>query len=308
MTDAATASNCNACGVVLAGDEKEITGIDRLHGLPGTYHVIVCRHCGSGTTTPFVASADLHSLYPTDYNAYALPDSRVLSTLATGLFHWRYSRALRRHPLQGADRRYSRILDVGGGRGDLALILSRHGAQVAVMDPSETACATARSRGLHAINGTLESTPPPRSERFDALVFQHSLEHVISPAETLAAAREFLNANGSLLITVPNFGSQQRRRFGTHWFHLDLPRHRTHFTEVGLQRALTAAGFRSVELSTSTSPDGFAMSEYYCRSGQAPRTTTWRLATAGGGIATSPLVSVATGDGDILHATCSLST
>ncbi len=184
------------------------------------------------------------------------------------------------------------------------MMLSRHGAAVTVLDPSSPACTTARARGVRAIEGTLESLTLPRDERFDALVFQHSLEHVASPFETLETARGCIEPGGSLLITLPNFGSQSRQRFGTYWFHLDLPRHRTHFTEHGLREALERAGFGEIECTTSTSPDGFAMSEYYRRNGRAPRTTARRLTTAFAGITTSPLVSALTRDGDTLHASC----
>ena len=154
------------------------------------------------------------------------------------------------------------------------------------------------------LEGTLESVSPSDSGTFDALVFQHSLEHVTSPTITLGNARKFLTPNGSLLITLPNFGSQQRRRFGTYWFHLDLPRHRTHFTPAGLRLCLEQAGFGDIEISTSTSPDGFAMSEYYRRYERAPQDMPRRILAATSGIVTSPLVSVLTADGDMLHASC----
>jgi hypothetical protein len=66
-----------------------------------------------------------------------------------------------------------------------------------------------------------------------------------------------------VVVAVPNFGSRQARRFGDAWFHLDLPRHRTHFTPRGLDLVLRESGFDAVELGTSTTPDGLPNSVQY---------------------------------------------
>jgi hypothetical protein len=62
---------------------------------------------------------------------------------------------------------------------------------------------------------------------------------------------------------VPNFDSWQSRRFGTNWFHLDLPRHRSHFTPDGLEALLRRTGFVPLALEISTSGDGLPMSLQY---------------------------------------------
>jgi SAM-dependent methyltransferase len=98
---------------------------------------------------------------------------------------------------------------------------------------------------------------------FDAVAFQHALEHVVDPRDDLVRARELLRPGGLLLVAVPNFGSWQRRRFGAAWFHLDLPRHRTHFTSAGLGRLLAACGFEEAELTTATTRDGLANTAQY---------------------------------------------
>ena len=82
-----------------------------------------------------------------------------------------------------------------------------------------------------------------RRATYDAAVFRHSLEHVTDPVGALRRVRKALRPGGLVLISVPNFGCWQRRRFGSRWHHLDLPRHRVHFTHAGLERALEKAGF-----------------------------------------------------------------
>ena len=253
---------CAACGEPL-GKRPALRGFDRLYGRPGEHAVAVCSRCGSGRTLPFVSSDELGSFYPADYDAHGFPSNPVIRRLATALFERRYRRALTSEPLSElAARPPGNLLDVGSGRGDLGVVLGRRGWRVTGLEPSSQAVAEARQRGLVVDEGTLTDGRPRRGG-YDAVVFNHSLEHVVEPLEDLSVALGLLNPGGVVLITLPNFGSWQARRFGSRWFHLDLPRHRTHFTEAGLRALLQRAGFVGIRSATSTSADGLPMSFEY---------------------------------------------
>jgi hypothetical protein len=49
-----------------------------------------------------------------------------------------------------------------------------------------------------------------------------------------------------ILVGTPNLASLQARIGGARWYHLDVPRHRTHFTVRGLELALVRAGLEPV--------------------------------------------------------------
>jgi SAM-dependent methyltransferase len=262
------ASSCPACGAPL-DPQPALRGIDRLHGTPGEFEVRVCPACGSGRTFPVVGPDELEGFYPPSYNAYSFPAGRVAQLLATALYRWQYRRLLRRAPLDALRRRPpGRLLDVGAGRGDLGAVLSERGWDVTGLEPSAEACEEGRRRGLHMVQGTLAEAGPELEPHYDAVVFQHALEHVVEPSEDLARARDLLRPGGSILVVVPNFGSWQSRRFGDAWFHLDLPRHRSHFTAAGLERLLEAAGLEQLRLSTTTTADGLPNSLQYQRFGR----------------------------------------
>src|SRR5690242_8553798 len=107
---------CLACGAALDGADR-FAGRDRMLGTSGSFEVVVCRECGSGTTQPALRPEELGALYPEVYGPYAEPTG-VLAMVSHAIRTAQGARALRRFPLAGATGQ--RGLDVGCGRGDLA--------------------------------------------------------------------------------------------------------------------------------------------------------------------------------------------
>jgi SAM-dependent methyltransferase len=246
---------CPVCRSAPA-DDCLLSGPDRLHGTPGTFCVALCGSCGAGWTLPPASPEQLESFYPASYHAYAL-DRGLLGRAQDFARRMLLERALRRSPLQAlADRPAGLVVDVGCGRGDLGVAFMRHGWQVLGIEPSASACVVARSRGIDARVGTLESVGL-EDESADAVIMNHSLEHLPDPLGALAHVHRLLRPGGLLVISLPNFACWQRKRFRSAWFHLDLPRHRMHFASRSLELALSNAGF--VQLSISTTSESGAL-------------------------------------------------
>jgi SAM-dependent methyltransferase len=85
---------------------------------------------------------------------------------------------------------------------------------------------------------------PPAS--LDAVTLWHVLEHLDDPGAALARIAAWLAPGGVLLVGVPNLASLQARVGGDGWYHLDVPRHRVHFTAAGLDYLLRANHFTPV--------------------------------------------------------------
>ena len=98
---------------------------------------------------------------------------------------------------------------------------------------------------------------------FDAVVIWHVLEHADNPMQMIREAARILRPGGIIAIAVPNFGSFQARIFRESWFHLDLPRHRYHFTSDTLLQCLSRNGFSIINrhtFSIEQNPFGFIQS------------------------------------------------
>jgi len=237
---------CLACGGPLAADPAVIAR-DRMHEVPGAWSVHECLRCGSGTTLPLATDAELSAFYPDTYAPFDIPRG----LLATAMALLQRARD-RRFPLStlGAGNRGT-LLDVGCGRGDLAASWIASGWRVLGVEPSPEAASVAGSRGVDIVGRTLADARLDPS-LLDAVVFRHSLEHVLDPRADLMRAHELLRPGGHLAVIVPNWGSWQRHAFGEYWFPLELPRHRTHFTAGGLRAAIGSAGFQGIDIRPAT--------------------------------------------------------
>jgi SAM-dependent methyltransferase len=301
-----SAETCPVCGAAALSSEPALHGIDRLHGVPGSFTVVRCEACGAGVTRPGASPEELASFYPSGYGPYEQPGDPLVQLASAAIRAWQGWLAMRGSPLE-VTRQLApgRAVDVGCGRGDLGALLIRRGWRVTGVEPSADACAVARERGIDARQGTLADVPLEPAA-YEVAVFKHSLEHVTDPVADLRRVRDALRPGGLVLVTVPNFSSWQRRRFGARWYHLDLPRHRVHFTPAALRRALEAAGLEQVKLDTSTSTVGLPATVQYAVARRCLFPDGLRLRVASGlcalALPVSLLADRLAGAGDQLHA------
>jgi SAM-dependent methyltransferase len=251
-----------------------------------------------------VPAAELGRFYAATYGPYAEPAGALAQRVSRVIRARQASAAARGGVLAPVATRPEGVaLDVGCGRGDLAAALVARGWTAVGVEPSPSACAHARARGVEAREGTLLDVPLEPS-RYDFVLFNHSLEHTDDPVRDLALVHDALRPGGVVSIAVPNFGGAQARRFGPEWYHLDVPRHRTHFTGPGLAAALGRAGFDAISLGEDTSTVGLPASVQYRRFGRClfPSGTPLRVAS-GLCVLVRPLARAVDrrGGGDVLY-------
>ena len=139
----------------------------------------------------------------------------------------------------------ARLLDAGAGRGRFVAAALRAGYEAQGIEPAARGELARAEHGVELAAETIESASfAPGS--LDAVTLWHVLEHLEDPRGALQLVAEWLAPGGALLVGVPNLASVQSRVGGGRWFHLDLPRHRTHFTAAGIEALLERTGFTVV--------------------------------------------------------------
>jgi SAM-dependent methyltransferase len=129
----------------------------------------------------------------------------------------------------------ARLLDAGAGRGRFVEAARAAGYQADGIEPAARGNAHVRTASIE------DAAIEPGA--VDVVTLWHVLEHLEDPGRALSRIHQWLRPGGGLLVGVPNLQSLQARIGGEHWYHLDAPRHRVHFTPRGLERLLDSHGF-----------------------------------------------------------------
>jgi len=272
---------CPVCGAPLP-HEASLRGRDRLLGTPGEFEVRVCASCGTGATAPAVAEEDLGAYYGRGYGSHVEPSATAYAKLSAALKRAQVSALLRRPPFsQALGGAPAQALDVGCARGDLAAGLLARGWSVDGVEPSAAAAALASRRGVRVLGSTLAGASLSPGA-YALVVLRHSLEHLPDPAADMLRVGDALAPGGRVVISLPNFSAWQRKRFAGRWFHLDLPRHRVHFTPRSLRMLVENARLSVRAQFTSTSLLGLPASVQYALLGRclAPGGIGLRVAAA----------------------------
>jgi len=265
------------------------------------FQIVRCTRCGLLFTNPRPSLAEFASWYPEEYYCHSQVDcllhqheearapswkrrvkARLLerfygyppvSTGNLGLFERMLSRPLL-YPLYLYVRLWrdpflipfvgeGKILDVGCGLGFTLARYRQWGWTPFGVEFSSAGARYAREAlRLVVHQGELLDAKFP-SDFFDVVLFQHSLEHFLSPSLELREAHRILRGSGLLVAMVPNAGGIDARLFGRWWVNWDLPRHLYHFTPETASALLARTGFRVQRIVLDRTPTNFVASILY---------------------------------------------
>jgi SAM-dependent methyltransferase len=241
-----------------------------------TFSIVQCNSCGLLYLNPRPSQSEIHAYYPSDYYPLEEPRPRRridgffkrLSNVQKKMIREEFygypspprswgHRLIRRMLLFPEHlhlklvgraplpyRGEGRILDVGCGPGKLLKTFREQGWDTYGVDFSPVAVDYARRQhNLNVALGELSSAGY-KDNFFDVVMFNHCLEHIFHPVETLREVHRILKPGGLLMICIPNAGGVEARLFGKWWIQWDVPRHLYHFTKTTMGHLLQQTGFR----------------------------------------------------------------
>ena len=235
-----------------------------MFGLEGAFTYHRCGACGSLFISD--APADLSPFYPAKYYSYTSDARSSLVAFCANLNARMRARTYLKLLRQSGTviRSSTSFVDVGSGSGDLLRALQAIGlSHVLGIDPYLRPGTNTRGITVirRAIEDVAEDAAPPRA---DVVMFHHSLEHVLDPSASLAAAAKLLAPAGAILVRIP-IVSYAWERFGINWFSLDAPRHLCIPTERGFKSLAAQLNLRIVGSRYDSTSMQFLASEAYER-------------------------------------------
>jgi SAM-dependent methyltransferase len=209
---------------------------DRWHSGDPTrdFQMSRCAGCGTVFVDPVPSASVLDAAYPDDFYGKRRSDTERIE-------EWFLSRRLRLcGPIAGRS-----VLDVGSGDGKfLRRALAAGATRATGVEPSANGRMLAADTSIRSVAdvGDLEA-----DDRYDLVTLWQVFEHVPDPRRLGRALVERVAPGGRLLLSLPNVESFEAERFGSDWFHLDVPRHLVFPPSRTLRRVFEDFGLRHIE-------------------------------------------------------------
>ncbi len=270
---------CQSC--YLCGEPGEVIHsqlFDRLHDISGAWAFRKCssENCRLVWLDPIIIEEDIGKAYVTYYthsNEYSTRSFRLRQRLKRGLLGLRYGYntglldRLLALPLffipflseqvltsicsQLLPKKTGKLLEVGFGNGTLLNSLHEIGWEVEGVDFDAVAVESVRQNfKLKVHTGSLVEQKYS-NDYFDAIVLSHVIEHVHNPCALLTECCRILKPEGKVILLTPNIESFGYQTFGSHWLHLDPPRHIHLFSPTTLRTLVDNSGLTIVQVKTN---------------------------------------------------------
>lgn len=135
-----------------------------------------------------------------------------------------------------------RVLDIGASTGLMLDIFRENGWETWGVEPSAS-FKVARMKGHRMVKARFEKAKVP-VDYFEAVVLNHTLEHMNDPVGVMRKVRRGLRKGGIVLVDVPNFGAFSRKMLGAKWPYILPDEHLYQFTTKSLGKIFEKAGLR----------------------------------------------------------------
>jgi 2-polyprenyl-3-methyl-5-hydroxy-6-metoxy-1,4-benzoquinol methylase len=246
-------------GTISPGEKDNSAYFSSSRSHSGHLPIVKCRVCSLVRTNPRDDVYELKLIYEQLQDAAYEAEAANRQRTAGSNFAW----VRRFYPGPG------RLLDVGCATGIFLGQVRQSGWSVTGLEPSKWAAVQAAGRlaGVEIFNETVENADFPANS-FDVITLWDVLEHLSSPAQTLAQLSRWLAPSGWILLNLPNISSWPARFMGSHWV-LFLREHLWYFSPLTINKCLEKSGFRPV--STHPNQVWFTLGTILDRASQSHR-------------------------------------
>lgn len=199
-----------------------------------TFDLVKCSKCEFLITSPRPHDVDLGKYYQSaDYISHTAKATTTFDKLYERsrelALNWKLTLVKKfissDHPI---------LLDYGCGTGFFLKKMQQNGFNIAGVEPSMIARTNAEKITTTHIQTRIEEV----DQAFDVITLWHVLEHVSNLNELITQLKARLNPNGTLIIAVPNYKSEDSKKYGTTWAGFDVPRHLWHFEQKTMKQLL----------------------------------------------------------------------
>jgi len=193
-----------------------------------SFEIMECNDCSLRFTTPIPTESEIGEYYKSDkYISHATSTASIFDAVY---------KIVRKYTLRSKRKTVERIskkqkgtlLDIGCGTGDFLIKMKNFGWETYGVETDGSARKIAETNTDSTIMNQKEFLQS--EQKYDVITLWHSLEHLYDLSKYLNKISISLNANGVVMIAVPNYMSFDAEYYKQDWAAYDVPRHLYQFS------------------------------------------------------------------------------
>lgn len=269
---------CEICGAAALSD---LYPMEMMHGKLGPFHYVHCLQCESIYQPEKMD--DYSQYYPNSYYSFQYNEPDTLSGrirqhkrkfrnryyyfsegLIGRLLAWVRPCPINHLSRHVKLRRDMVILEIGSGTGELLHEIADLGIKKIIgIDPFIPQDIVYKNGALVYKSSIENLATFVGNEKFDLIMFNHSLEHSPTPFADVASISQYLKTGGEILIRLPVSGSAIAHHYGKYWWSLDAPRHIYLFSTKSIELLAKKCGLSIKRAHFEGTIDDFLASEQH---------------------------------------------
>lgn len=175
--------------------------------------IVSCEHCGNVYIDIDATQNDFTEYYNSEYSK-SLSYFEVFGKEETTCYYENIANRVAKYI-----NRDSKILEIGGGIGELAQYLQMKGYEdITVLEPSERCVELCKQKDLKVILDDALEPIAEYEDKFDFVIINHTLEHILRFDKVLTTAKKYLKKTGKMYIEVPDATHYPNSNFVPYWF------------------------------------------------------------------------------------------
>lgn len=135
------------------------------------------------------------------------------------------------------------LLDIGCGTGEFLVTAKKEHWTIFGVEPNKQAREKAVSKKLNVV----ENLENLGQQKFNVISLWHVMEHLPDLKNQIKKITNLLAEEGTLIIAVPNFKSNDAIHYKEYWAAYDTPRHLWHFSQNAISELFKEQNFKIIQ-------------------------------------------------------------